>query len=53
MLELKNISKCYGQKEIFKDFNLTVEEGKILSLEIYIHKADPKLNICVYASACT
>lgn len=30
MLELKNISKCYGQKEIFKDFNLTVEEGKIL-----------------------
>ena len=32
MLELKNISKCYGQKEIFKDFNLTVEEGKILSL---------------------
>ncbi|HFH7096625.1 TPA: amino acid ABC transporter ATP-binding protein [Streptococcus agalactiae] len=32
MLDLKNISKCYGQKEIFKDFNLTVEEGKILSL---------------------
>ena len=21
-------------------------QGKILSLEIYIHKADPKLNIC-------
>ena len=32
MLELKNISKQFGQKKIFDHFNLTVEDGKILSL---------------------
>lgn len=32
MLELKNISKTYGNKQIFDGFNLTVEEGKVLSL---------------------
>ncbi|WP_307976670.1 amino acid ABC transporter ATP-binding protein [uncultured Streptococcus sp.] len=32
MLELKNISKRFGQKQIFDQFNLVVEEGKILSL---------------------
>lgn len=32
MLELKNISKQFGQKKIFDHFNLTIEEGKILSL---------------------
>ncbi|WP_249629074.1 amino acid ABC transporter ATP-binding protein [Streptococcus uberis] len=32
MLELKNISKKFGQKHIFDHFNLTVEDGQILSL---------------------
>lgn len=32
MLELKNIRKTYGNKQIFDGFNLTVEEGKVLSL---------------------
>lgn len=32
MLELRNISKTYGNKQIFDQFNLTVEEGKVLSL---------------------
>lgn len=32
MLELKNISKKFGQKHIFDYFNLTVEDGQILSL---------------------
>ncbi|AND79422.1 amino acid ABC transporter ATP-binding protein [Streptococcus pantholopis] len=32
MLELKDISKQFGQKKIFDHFNLLVEEGKILSL---------------------
>ena len=32
MLELKNISKKFGDKIIFDQFNLTVEEGKTLSL---------------------
>ena len=32
MLELKNISKQFGQKKIFDQFNLTIEDGKILSL---------------------
>lgn len=32
MLELKNISKQFGQKKIFDYFNLTIEDGKILSL---------------------
>ncbi|MGT2743925.1 amino acid ABC transporter ATP-binding protein [Streptococcus phocae subsp. phocae] len=32
MLELKNISKQFGQKQIFDRFNLTVEDGEILSL---------------------
>lgn len=32
MLELKNISKTYGDKQIFDQFHLTVEEGKVLSL---------------------
>ncbi|MFN8650174.1 amino acid ABC transporter ATP-binding protein [Streptococcus sp.] len=32
MLELKNISKKFGEKIIFDQFNLTVEEGKTLSL---------------------
>ena len=32
MLELKNISKQFGQKKIFDHFNLTIEDGKILSL---------------------
>ena len=32
MLELKNISKQFGQHEIFDNYNLTVEEGKILAI---------------------
>lgn len=32
MLELKNIYKSFGNKIIFKDFNLKIEEGKVLSL---------------------
>ncbi|EHI69880.1 amino acid ABC transporter ATP-binding protein [Streptococcus ictaluri] len=32
MLELKNISKQFGQKQIFDHFNLTLEDGEILSL---------------------
>lgn len=32
MLELKNISKQFGQKQIFDHFNLIVEDGKVLSL---------------------
>lgn len=32
MLELKNISKKFGRKHIFDHFNLTVEDGQILSL---------------------
>ncbi|AGM98722.1 amino acid ABC transporter ATP-binding protein [Streptococcus iniae] len=32
MLELKNISKQFGQKTIFDRFNLTVANGEILSL---------------------
>ena len=32
MLELKNISKRFGNKQIFDNFNLTVEEGMTLSL---------------------
>lgn len=32
MLELKDISKQFGQKKIFDHFNLVVEDGKILSL---------------------
>lgn len=32
MLELKNISKRFGNKQIFDQFNLIVEEGKTLSL---------------------
>ncbi|MFA9494144.1 amino acid ABC transporter ATP-binding protein [Streptococcus sp. E17BB] len=32
MLELKNISKTFGDKVIFDQFNLTVQEGKVLSL---------------------
>ncbi|MFC5631967.1 MULTISPECIES: amino acid ABC transporter ATP-binding protein [Streptococcus] len=32
MLELKNISKSFGTKKIFDRFNLTIEDGKVLSL---------------------
>lgn len=32
MLELKNISKSFGNKKIFDHFNLTIEDGKVLSL---------------------
>ena len=32
MLELKNISKQFGQKKIFDHFNLTIADGTILSL---------------------
>lgn len=32
MLKLKNISKQFGRKKIFDHFNLTIEDGKILSL---------------------
>jgi len=32
VLELKNISKQFGQKKIFDQFNLTVDDGKVLSL---------------------
>ena len=32
MLELKNISKQFGQHKIFDKYNLTVEEGKILAI---------------------
>ena len=32
MLELKNISKQFGQHKIFDNYNLTVEEGKLLAI---------------------
>lgn len=32
MLELKQISKRFGSKVIFDNFNLTIQEGKVLSL---------------------
>ena len=32
MLELKNISKQFGQKQIFDHFNLIIEDGKVLPL---------------------
>lgn len=32
MLELRNISKQFGQKKIFDQFNLTIKDGQILSL---------------------
>ena len=32
MLELINISKRFGNKQIFDNFNLAVEAGKTLSL---------------------
>lgn len=32
MLELKNISKSFGPKQIFKDFSLVIEEGNVVSL---------------------
>ncbi|KHD46746.1 amino acid ABC transporter ATP-binding protein [Streptococcus hongkongensis] len=32
MLELKNISKQFGHKKIFDQFNLTVSDGEVLSL---------------------
>ncbi|MGT2906347.1 amino acid ABC transporter ATP-binding protein [Streptococcus dentiloxodontae] len=32
MLELKNISKQFGQHKIFEGFNLKLEEGKILAV---------------------
>lgn len=32
MLELKNISKQFGHKQIFDRFSLTVSDGQILSL---------------------
>ena len=31
MLELKNISKQFGQHKIFDNYNLTVERGENLS----------------------
>ncbi|MBS7576005.1 MULTISPECIES: amino acid ABC transporter ATP-binding protein [unclassified Enterococcus] len=32
MLELKNINKSFGSKEIFKDLNLVVNDGDILAI---------------------
>ncbi|MBM7637018.1 amino acid ABC transporter ATP-binding protein [Streptococcus saliviloxodontae] len=32
MLELKNISKKFGSKTIFENFNLTIQEGKVLAI---------------------
>ena len=32
MLELRNISKRFGDKQILSDFNLTIYEGKILAI---------------------
>lgn len=32
MLELKNISKSYGSKVVFEHFNLTINEGNVISL---------------------
>ncbi|MGG6831402.1 UNVERIFIED_CONTAM: amino acid ABC transporter ATP-binding protein [Streptococcus canis] len=32
MLELKNISKQFGQKTIFDGFDLTIQDGEVLSL---------------------
>lgn len=32
MLELKNISKSFGSKQIFRDFSLVLEEGTVVSL---------------------
>ena len=30
MIEIKKLNKSYGEKEVYKDFNLNVEENKIL-----------------------
>ena len=32
MLELRNISKRFGDKQILSDFNLTIHEGKVLAI---------------------
>ena len=32
ILEIKNINKRFGKKEIFKDFSLEVEKGEIISI---------------------
>lgn len=32
MLELKNVSKSFGQNEVLKDINLSIENGEIVSL---------------------
>lgn len=32
MLELKNVSKSFGQNEVLKDVNLSIENGEIVSL---------------------
>ena len=32
MLELRNIHKRFGDKQILSDFNLTIHEGKILAI---------------------
>ena len=32
MLEIKNINKRFGKKEIFKDFSLEVNKGEIISI---------------------
>ena len=32
MIEFKNISKSYGNQEVIKDFNLTIECGIFLTI---------------------
>ena len=32
MIEFKNISKSYGNQEVIKDFNLTIECGTFLTI---------------------
>ena len=36
MLELKNISKKFGKKEILSNFNLTIPEKQILALDLLV-----------------
>ena len=32
LLEIKNLSKSYGDKKVLKDINLVIEPGKIIGL---------------------
>ena len=32
MIEIKNLSKSFGSKQVLKDLNLKIEEGKVFGL---------------------